>query len=149
MAANPSGSEILGCQGPWADGEIYAIVEWMFDQSEKHGTFAAPAVDLSRGDPARGERILVAGDDGTNQDAKACVACHDVTIRTEALQIQAELMKGGWADTPVYWRDHLPDPARIEGPAIIEQMDTTILIEPGDVATGDGGGNLIIAVGGL
>ena len=56
---------------------------------------------------------------------------------------------GGWAETPVYWRDHLPDAARIEGPAIIEQMDTTILIEPGDVATGDGRGNLIIAVGGL
>ncbi|MFZ9948560.1 MAG: hypothetical protein ACO3FX_02985 [Gemmobacter sp.] len=55
---------------------------------------------------------------------------------------------GGWAETPVYWRDHLPDAARIEGPAIIEQMDTTILIEPGDVATGDGRGNLIIAVGG-
>jgi N-methylhydantoinase A len=56
---------------------------------------------------------------------------------------------GGWAETPVYWRDHLPDAARIEGPAIIEQMDTTILIEPGDVAAGDGRGNLIIAVGGL
>jgi hypothetical protein len=35
-------------------------------------------------------------------------------------------------DTPVYWRDHLPADAEIAGPAIIEQMDTTIVIEPGD-----------------
>jgi N-methylhydantoinase A len=56
---------------------------------------------------------------------------------------------GGWAETPVYWRDALPEGARIAGPAVIEQMDTTILIEPGDVATDDGRGNLIITVGGL
>jgi len=86
--------------GPWAEGEIYAIVEWMFAESEKHGSFTAPAVDLSKGDAARGERILVGGDDGTNVDAKGCIACHDVTIRTEALQYKANLMKADWEDAP-------------------------------------------------
>ena len=55
---------------------------------------------------------------------------------------------GGWHDTPVYRRDHLPAEASLEGPAIIEQMDTTIVLEPGDVAAQDGDGNIIITLGG-
>jgi len=53
----------------------------------------------------------------------------------------------GWVDTPIYWRDHLPLQFSLVGPAIIEQMDTTILIEPGDSAIGDEDGNIIISVG--
>ena len=37
---------------------------------------------------------------------------------------------GGWRDTPVYWRDHLPPDAAFTGPAIVEQMDTTIVHRP-------------------
>ena len=55
---------------------------------------------------------------------------------------------GGFVETPVYWRDHLPADAVIHGPAIVEQMDTTIVIEPGDIARQDGDGNIIIAIGG-
>jgi len=55
---------------------------------------------------------------------------------------------GNWHDTPVYWRDHLPEHAEITGPAVVEQMDTTILIEPGDVARADAEGNLILTLGG-
>lgn len=54
---------------------------------------------------------------------------------------------GVWIDTPIYWRDHLPLEATLVGPAIITQMDTTILVEPGDHAVGDLSGNLIIHVG--
>jgi len=53
---------------------------------------------------------------------------------------------GGWCDTPVYWRDHLPLDLHLPGPAIIEQMDTTTLAEPGDLVTSDAMGNLIITV---
>ncbi|MES2664676.1 MAG: hydantoinase/oxoprolinase family protein [Pseudomonadota bacterium] len=53
----------------------------------------------------------------------------------------------GWAVVPVYWRDHLPLEAVVQGPAIIEQMDTTTLVEPGCVVTQDADGNLIIEVG--
>ena len=53
---------------------------------------------------------------------------------------------GGWHDTPVYTRETLPLTLRIEGPAIIEQMDTTTVIHPGCTVTGDGDGNLIVEV---
>jgi len=52
-------------------------------------------------------------------------------------------------ETPVYWRDYLPINMEIDGPAIIEQMDCTTLVEPGDKARGDADGNIIIGVGGL
>jgi N-methylhydantoinase A len=52
----------------------------------------------------------------------------------------------GWHDTPVYWRDHLPVKIALQGPAIIEQMDTTIVIDPGAEVTQDADGNLIVKV---
>lgn len=53
---------------------------------------------------------------------------------------------GGWVETLVYWRDHLPLDLNLTGPAIIEQMDTTTIVEPGCVVTSDKDGNLIVAV---
>ena len=52
----------------------------------------------------------------------------------------------GFHHTPVYWRDHLPVDFSLEGPAIVQQMDTTVLIEPGDRADGDPVGNIIVTV---
>ena len=52
----------------------------------------------------------------------------------------------GWRDTPVYWRDHLPLRIGLQGPAIIEQMDTTVVVDPGARVTSDADGNLIIEV---
>ncbi|MEO9780549.1 MAG: hydantoinase/oxoprolinase family protein [Sedimentitalea sp.] len=54
---------------------------------------------------------------------------------------------GQWCDTPIYWRDHLPIDFTLPGPAIVQQMDTTLLIEPGDTATGDADGNILIRIG--
>jgi len=51
-------------------------------------------------------------------------------------------------ETPLYWRDHLPADFALTGPAIVEQMDTTVLVGPGDRATGDAHGNIVIHVGG-
>jgi N-methylhydantoinase A len=53
----------------------------------------------------------------------------------------------GWIDTPIYWRDHLPMDATLTGPVIVEQMDCTLVIEPGDTATQDADGNLIVTLG--
>ncbi len=53
---------------------------------------------------------------------------------------------GQWLDTRVYWRDTLPARLSLGGPAIIEQMDTTTLIEPGCHVVSDPDGNLIIEV---
>ncbi|MDP3340742.1 hydantoinase/oxoprolinase family protein [Frigidibacter sp.] len=52
----------------------------------------------------------------------------------------------GWTDTPVYWRDHLPADLNLTGPAIIEQMDTTLVLDPRDHARMDADGNLIVTV---
>jgi N-methylhydantoinase A len=52
----------------------------------------------------------------------------------------------GWYETPVYWRDHLPLKISLQGPAIIEQLDTTVVVDPGAAATSDSDGNLIIEV---
>ncbi|QEC46127.1 hydantoinase/oxoprolinase family protein [Baekduia soli] len=53
---------------------------------------------------------------------------------------------GRWQDTPVYDRLALPAGARLEGPAVLQQPDTTILVEPGSTATVDALGNLLIEV---
>ncbi len=54
--------------------------------------------------------------------------------------------EGGWRDTPVYVREQLPLDACFEGPAIIEQLDCTTVIAPGNVVQVDGIGNLIVTV---
>ena len=51
-----------------------------------------------------------------------------------------------WIDTPIYDRAKLPLDASIAGPAILEQMDATTVIEPGDRAQGDVNGNIIVEV---
>ncbi|MBT6117400.1 MAG: hydantoinase/oxoprolinase family protein, partial [Rhodospirillaceae bacterium] len=52
----------------------------------------------------------------------------------------------GWADTPVYDRDRLPTGVRFAGPAIVEQLDTTTVVEPDNRVEMDDDGNLIISV---
>ncbi|MDQ1846991.1 hydantoinase/oxoprolinase family protein [Gemmobacter fulvus] len=67
---------------------------------------------------------------------------------TEAQTGSRPVWFGRWIDTPVYWRDHLPLDARLSGPAIIEQMDTTTILAPGDDLVSDSMGNLILTIGG-
>lgn len=51
---------------------------------------------------------------------------------------------GGWTAVPLYDRGRLGSGLRIPGPAIVEQMDTTVLILPGQVADVDEYGNLLL-----
>jgi N-methylhydantoinase A len=53
--------------------------------------------------------------------------------------------KGGWRDAGVWARLDLPIDACIEGPAILEQPDAGIVIEPGLAGRTDTLGNLIVA----
>jgi N-methylhydantoinase A len=52
--------------------------------------------------------------------------------------------KGAWHDTPVYRRGELAVDQILAGPAIVEQMDSTTPIFPGDVARIDRWGNIVI-----
>ena len=49
-----------------------------------------------------------------------------------------------WVDTPNYDRARLPRGARVQGPAIIRQYDTTTVVLPGHFAEADAHGNLLI-----
>lgn len=54
---------------------------------------------------------------------------------------------GGFVNAPVYDRRDLAAGAEIEGPAIIEQMDSTAIICSGDRAHVDAFGNIIVEIG--
>jgi N-methylhydantoinase A len=51
---------------------------------------------------------------------------------------------GGWATTAIFDRARLPGGARLLGPAIVEQPDTTTVIPPGHLAIVEASGNLRI-----
>ncbi|THF54471.1 hydantoinase/oxoprolinase family protein [Ollibium composti] len=89
-------------------------------------TGVRPALDLSR-------LIDPAGRAGTLAEAR--------------LEVRPVWYDGRWHDTPVYAREKLPLDATIEGPAILEQMDCTTVLEPGDMAKSDADGNIVVEVG--
>jgi N-methylhydantoinase A len=55
---------------------------------------------------------------------------------------------GRWQTAQVFDRVKLPISARFNGPAIVQQVDATTIVEPGAAATVDAIGNLRITVGG-
>jgi N-methylhydantoinase A len=56
-------------------------------------------------------------------------------------------VKHGWLDTPVHARAKLPAGAKLIGPALIEEMSSTVLLAPGQSAGVDRIGNIVINVG--
>lgn len=58
--------------------------------------------------------------------------------------VRSVRMNGAWHDTALYDRLTLPVGTVIDGPAILTQPDTTILVEPGFQGRVDGFGNLIL-----
>ncbi len=51
---------------------------------------------------------------------------------------------GRFVTTPVFLRDTLPEGFRLEGPAVVEQMDSTLVMPPGVTATVHSSANLIV-----
>ena len=51
---------------------------------------------------------------------------------------------GSFVETPVYKREWFPEGARFTGPAIIEQLDSTTVVDPGAQVELDAIGNLIL-----
>ncbi len=68
------------------------------------------------------------------------------TLDAARNEIRRVWFDGEFLDTPVYAREKLPLDVAISGPAILEQMDATTVLEPGDIARSDSDGNLIIEV---
>lgn len=67
-------------------------------------------------------------------------------LEAALVEIRPVWFEGEWRETPVYAREGLPLDAVIDGPAILEQMDATTVLEPGDRARSDADGNIIIEV---
>jgi len=53
----------------------------------------------------------------------------------------------GFVSTPVFRRANLRSGNRVKGPALIEEHASTTVVQPGDVLTVDGFGNLQILIG--
>jgi N-methylhydantoinase A len=56
--------------------------------------------------------------------------------------------EAGWLDTPIYRREALPQGARFDGPAVLEQLDATTVVEPGNHVEVDPLGNLVVTIEG-
>jgi N-methylhydantoinase A len=54
--------------------------------------------------------------------------------------------EGGWRVAEVHRREGLGSGARIHGPAIVEQMDATVVLDPGAAGEVDELGNLVVTV---
>ena len=72
---------------------------------------------------------------------------HDFKWLTDASRTGARQIwfDGKWWDSPVYDRLSLPVGAEVPGPAVLEQADTTILVDPDLTGTVDSYGNFVIA----
>ena len=51
---------------------------------------------------------------------------------------------GGWTECPIYDRYRIPVDGVVEGPAVIEEKDSTTVIHPGFTCLVDDFGNLIV-----
>ena len=60
--------------------------------------------------------------------------------------MRAVWFEGGFRDTPIYQREKLPQAATFTGPAVIEQLDCTTVIDPGNRVELDALGNLLVTV---
>ncbi len=87
-----------------------------------------------------GQRRPVALDGLLDQARRAA---EPEAARTEVRQVYFD---GAWLLTPVYDREALPGGIEITGPAIVEQMDATVVVEPGTVMRTDAAGNIIVEV---
>jgi len=52
----------------------------------------------------------------------------------------------GWVETSIYRRGQLPTGRTFAGPAIIEEMSSTLIVRPGQTVTVDPVGNLIVSI---
>jgi len=71
---------------------------------------------------------------------------HATTFDLARTGVRAVWFEGKWRETPIFARNRLPIDDAFDGPAIIEQMDTTVVIEPGNRVVADKDGNLLVHV---
>ncbi len=80
-----------------------------------------------------------------NLDLIALAPSNGVTLEEAFLETRKVWANGCWQDAPVYDRLALAIGQKCIGPALMEQADTTIFIDPGLIGEVDSFGNLIIS----
>ena len=102
-------------------------------------------------------RLRLLGRDGPVRDPHgqgnrrpALAAVPRLAPRPEAVpagERETVFERGGTRSSPVYRRGDLAPGQIVEGPAIVEQLDTTLVLFPGDRMATDPWGNLVITLG--
>jgi N-methylhydantoinase A len=77
-------------------------------------------------------------------DLAALAPGEGASMQAAACGARAVFFDGAWHETAVFARLGLPVGAEIAGPAVLEQPDATVVVDPGLVARVDRLGNLII-----
>ena len=83
---------------------------------------------------------------GTRSSAALPQRTAEASTATPIPASRRQVHFNAWHDTPVYQRDALAPGMGFDGPAIVEQSDTTTVIEPDMVVTVDSKGNLLVKV---
>jgi N-methylhydantoinase A len=130
----------LAVPAPRPIGAVSALVEAFHGQHEREYNFRRDTAPVG---------LFRLNLKAVGMVPKAALATHEPTgAAPEPASYRKVWFEASAAvDTPVYERDTLPAGLTLEGPAVVEQVDSTTLIPPGTTAEVDRFLNIIIRVG--
>ena len=132
---------------PWGDGRLEDVLDRMLAdfhaEHERAYGFAAPAEPVE----FVTLRLTAIGTIAKPRLRELPAGSGDATAALRAVRQVCFAEAGGFVDCPSYDRYRLPAGAVIDGPAIVEEMDSTTVIHPGYRARVDRYGNLLIGAG--
>lgn len=89
--------------------------------------------------------VTVTGSQNRPDLAKAVAAGHDLAAETRETRRVFLPQQREWAEIPVIDQAHFPSGATVQGPAIIDENDTTIYVPPGTAAERDEYSNYVLS----
>jgi len=124
--------------GAWDDETTRAVIDAFSREHEREHGYVMPP-EITKIEIAN-LRVVA---EVAVEKARAAFA----RVDAGALGVRRTSFKGiGFADVPVYERAGLAVGSAVEGAAILEQADSTLVLPPGAVAVTEGGGNLVVRV---
>ncbi|MBM7714994.1 N-methylhydantoinase A [Bacillus thermophilus] len=127
--------------GDWSKENRQEIIERFHELHEQHYTFKLPDTDTE---------IVNIHVTGFGQVDKISPREIDMVSKRQNPILEVRdvyFEQEGWLPTKVYAREYLGTDAVIQGPAIIEEKQTSTVLYPGQTLTVDKYGNLIIETG--
>jgi N-methylhydantoinase A len=111
---------------------FHDLHERVYGHCDRSASIEVVAVRTVHSLPVAEPRLQAPGGSGSVEDAK---------VDERPAYFEAA---GGYVSTPRYERAHLPVGAEIDGPAVLEQADTTVVIHPGQRARVDASGAVVV-----